>query len=73
MSGVPVPDGCLPPAEGAFRPRDHAWMFALGLALIAAIYLGQSLYLARLLIPSHDQTSSLFIGYRQRTHQPVPR
>jgi hypothetical protein len=38
-------------------------MFALGLALIALVYLGQSLYLARLLIPSHDQTSSLFIGY----------
>lgn len=50
-------------AAYASRQELSCRTFAIGLALIAVVYLAQGLYLARVLIPSHDQTASLFVGY----------
>ena len=36
--------------------------FGLALALIAAVFLAQSLYLARVLVPHHDESAALFAG-----------
>lgn len=37
--------------------------FGIALALIAALFLAQSLYLARLVVPSQDESAGLFAGY----------
>ena len=37
--------------------------FWLALAVIALVFLAQALYLARTLVPSHDETSALFLAY----------
>ena len=39
------------------------------LTLIALAFLAQSLYLARVLVPSHDESSALFFGYLTATGQ----
>jgi hypothetical protein len=36
--------------------------FGLGLAVIAAVFLAQSLYLARVVVPHHDESAALFVG-----------
>lgn len=41
---------------------SHA-RFCILLGLIALIFAAQSVYLARVLVPSHDETSALFFGY----------
>lgn len=38
-------------------------MFGVALILIALVFLAQSVHLARVLIPSHDETSALFFSY----------
>jgi 4-amino-4-deoxy-L-arabinose transferase-like glycosyltransferase len=37
--------------------------FCILLGLIALIFAAQSVHLARVLVPSHDETSALFFGY----------
>jgi len=37
--------------------------FVVGLVIIVAVFLGQGLYLARTLVPSHDETLTLFFGH----------
>ena len=47
----------------ASRPAPSRATFWLLLALIAMIFAAQAFYLARVLVPSHDETSALFFGY----------
>ncbi len=49
-----VRDSPPAPADRVFWP---------GVALILLVFLVQGLVLARLLVPSHDETSALFLGY----------
>ncbi len=46
-------------------PRDAPvnTMFRFALALIVLLFVAQSVHLARVLVPSHDETSALFVGY----------
>ena len=47
----------------ASRSAPSRVTFWLLLALIAMVFAAQALYLARVLVPSHDETSALFFGY----------
>ena len=46
----------------AFPAAPSTARFVLVLALIAAVFLAQSLYLARVLVPHHDESAALFVG-----------
>jgi len=52
-------DGRVGVASGRLSSRA----FVIGLAIIAVVFLAQALYLARILVPSHDETLTLFFGH----------
>ena len=44
------------------RARSSTARFGVGLALIAAVFLAQALFLSRVLVPHHDESAALFVG-----------
>jgi hypothetical protein len=45
------------------REAVPVWVFGIALALIALLFLAQSLHLARLEVPNQDESAGLFAGY----------